>query len=238
MSLLASNLKYLRRRQEQKLTQERLAQLLAVSPSTYGSYEEGRAEPRLDTLLQICQIFSVTTEDILTVDLSKVEVIGASGELGQRAGHGRTRILVATVDKEGIDNIEMVPVKAAAGYARGYADPDFIQGLPTFQVPFLDTRRKHRAFAVSGDSMPPVPDGALVFGQFVENWWQIKDGSLAVVVTQNDGVVFKKIFNYLKDRACLVMASTNPIYQPFVVPEEEIQEVWSFAGYFTKEFTD
>jgi len=237
MSFLASNLKYLRRRKEPKLTQERLAQMLMVSPSTYGSYEEGRAEPKLDTLLQMSDIFMVAIHDLLQLDLSKVVVMEAA--LGGLTGSsGRTRTLVATVDKEGTDNIELVPVKAAAGYTRGYSDPDFIQGLPTFQVPFLDTQRKHRAFAITGDSMPPVPDGALVFGQYVEDWWQIRDGSLAVIVTQNDGVVFKKVFNYLKDRACLVMASTNPIYQPFVVPEEEIQEVWTFAGYFTKEFTE
>jgi len=234
MTVLASNLKYLRRRQEPKLTQERLALLLSVSPSTYGSYEEGRAEPKLDTLLQMAQIFDVTVQDLLQLDLANV----ISMEPSQGSQSGRTRVLVTTVDREGVDNIEMVPVKAAAGYARGFSDPEFIQGLPTFQVPFLDARRKHRAFAITGDSMPPVPDGALVFGQFQEDWWRIKDGSLAVIVTQNDGVVFKKVYNYLKDRACLVMASTNPIYQPFVVPEEEIQEVWTFAGYFTKEFTD
>jgi len=233
MSLLAANLKHLRRNREPKLTQERLAQLLDVSPSTYGSYEEGRAEPRLDTLLRIADLFEVTVHDLLRLDLTRVVPMNAGGAEG-----GRTRVLVTTVDRDGNDNIELVPQKAAAGYTRGFADAEFIQGLPTFQVPFLDARRKHRAFAITGDSMPPVPDGALVFGQFVEDWWRIKDGSLAVVVTQNDGVVFKKVYNYLKDRSCLVMASTNPIYQPFVVPEDEIQEVWSFAGYFTAEFTE
>ena len=230
MSLLSNNLKHLRRTQEPRLTQERLAQILDVSPSTYGSYEEGRAEPRLETLLRLADIFKVAMQDLLTLDLAKVTPMNAGG--------GKTRVLVTTVDREGNDNIEMVPQKAAAGYTRGFSDTDFIQGLPTFQVPFLDARRKHRAFAISGDSMPPVPDGALVFGQYVEDWTRLKDGSLAVVVTQHDGVVFKKIHNYLKERACLVMASTNPVYQPFVVPEQEIMEVWAFAGYFTSEFTE
>ena len=229
MHNLAGNLKFLRRSVQPKITQERLAQLLEVSPSTYGSYEEGRAEPKLDTLLKLSEHFRVSMQDLLTLDLSVVKPLAAQET-------GRTRVLVATVDSLGKDNVELVPAKAAAGYTRGYADPEFIQGLPTFQVPFLDPRRKHRVFAITGDSMPPVPDGALVFGQFVEDWWKIKDGSLAVVVTQEDGVVFKKVFNYLKDRACLVLASTNPVYQPFVVPEEEVREVWSFAGYFTSEF--
>ena len=41
------------------------------------------------------------------------------------------------VDSKNRDNIELVPVKAKAGYTAGYNDPEFISSLPTFQLPFL-----------------------------------------------------------------------------------------------------
>ena len=228
MDYLSINLKYLRKSAEPKVTQGKMAEILGVSPSTYGAYEEGRAEPKLDTLLKIAKHFAVNTEDLLTLELEKVKPIGSAGK-----GDGfNTRVLVATVDSDDNDNIEFVPQKAVAGYTTGYADPEFVQQLPTFHVPFLTPNRKYRVFPITGDSMLPFPDGALVFGEHIEDWSNIPHETLCIVVTLNDGVVFKKVYNYLQDRYCFLLSSLNEMYKPYMVPLEEIQEVWKFSGYF------
>lgn len=233
-SCLEANLKYLRKNRDNRITQADMAAMLGVSISTYGAYEEGRAEPKLENLQKMADYFRVSISDLLFSDLSSPmpDAIEA-----QRAAASQ-RVIAITVDKEGKDNIEWVPVKAAAGYTRGFSDPGFIEKLPAFQLPFLNPSRKYRAFTIEGDSMLPIPSGAMVFGEFMEDWNGIKDDTPCIVVTQNEGIVFKKVFNYLKTNQCLMLISSNPIYRPFLAPASEVLEIWKFAGYFTSQMPD
>jgi hypothetical protein len=51
--------------------------------------------------------------------------------------------------------------------------------------------------------MLPVPSGSMIFAEYVDDWTQIKDDSLCIVVTHSEGIVFKKVINYLKKQiAC------------------------------------
>jgi hypothetical protein len=60
--------------------------------------------------------------------------------------------LLITVSQQGRNIIEIIPLKAQAGYLSGYADPEFIESLQHIS-PFAT--EKFRAFPVDGDSMPP-----------------------------------------------------------------------------------
>ena len=91
----------------------------------------------------------------------------------------------------------MIPVKAKAGYALGYSDPEFIKELPTIRLPFLSKNRKYRTFPISGDSMPPVSDGSFVVGEFVQDWTSIKSDTPCIFVTKDEGIVFKIIENQI-----------------------------------------
>ena len=48
------------------MSQSRLAQLLQVSPSAVGMYEQGRREPSAETLVELSRIFRVSVDYILT----------------------------------------------------------------------------------------------------------------------------------------------------------------------------
>jgi len=236
MNTLSVNLKYLRKNHKPRQTQADMANLIGVSISTYGSYEEGRAEPRLENLQKITSYFGVYLDELLTSDLSKKQVEEDSGHTFQTLTNNTgPRILTVTLDKSGKDNIEWVPVKAAAGYTSGFADPEFVQDLPTFQIPFLDQRKKYRAFTIEGDSMLPIPSGSMIFAEYMDDWIQIKDDTACIVVTQSDGIVFKKVYNYLTKQNCLMLVSTNPRFAPYLVGAPDVLEVWKFAGFFSRE---
>ena len=53
-------------RQERELRQAELAELLHISASTVGMYEQGRRLPSLNTVISLCQIFDVTADYLLT----------------------------------------------------------------------------------------------------------------------------------------------------------------------------
>lgn len=228
VTFFAQNLIFLRNTLVNKVSQQRLADELGLKKSTLAAYESGRAEPRYEELVRLSRFFGVTVDELLSKDLTQ-----AARQLRDQSS---LRVLVTTVDSQNQENIEFVPVRAMGGYAEGYGDVDFISELPIFQVPFLPTDRKYRAFPYEGDSMPPLRDGAVVFGEYIERWSTVKNGTICLVVTKDEGVVLKKVFNYLEEKQVLVLKSLNERYAPYPVRQDDIQELWRFAGYFEKEF--
>lgn len=224
----SQNLQYLRKSLEGKVSQEKMAEELTIKKSTLGSYESGRAEPRYADLVKLSVYFNVSTDDLLKRDLSKKNAFPKSED--------NLRILATTVNTDNEDNIEFVPIKAVAGYVNGYGDLEYISALPIFNVPFLPKDKKYRVFPIQGDSMPPLKEGALVFAEYIENWKMVKDGTICIVVTKHEGVVLKKVFNYLSEMNVLVLKSTNEHYAPYPVMQDNIQELWRFVGYFSGEF--
>jgi transcriptional regulator with XRE-family HTH domain len=227
-TFFSQNLRFLRSKMSEKTSQEKLAELINIKKPTLGSYESGRAEPKYADLIEIAEFFKVEVDELLKEDISK--------RLPGMANKPKLRILATTVDSNNEENIEMVPVKALAGYTASYDDVEFIQELPTFQVPFLPRDKKYRVFPIKGESMLPLQPGSLVFAEYVEDWTAIKDGTICIVVTREDGVVLKQVINHLADRKVLILNSTNKTYDPYPILGSEIQEIWKFAGYFYSEF--
>jgi transcriptional regulator with XRE-family HTH domain len=233
------NLKLLRARRGR--SQEETAIGLDVKRSSWSGYENGSAEPPLDLLVRISDYFRVGLDRLLKDDLTKL----SESQLGilERGGDvdlsgRRLRVLATTVNSEDRENIEVVNEKAKAGYALGYADPEYISVLPTFQMPFLSRDRKYRTFQISGDSMPPVGEGSWVTGEYVQNWQTIRDGQPYIIITRNDGIVFKVVYNQLKTTGGLLLCSTNPAYPPYEVPIAEVFEVWKFVNYISHELPE
>jgi len=234
-----NNIQLLRKRK--KISQAELAEELRVKRSSLSGYELGNAEPNFDTLLKFSSFFKVSIDKLLKVDLNRLsELYLAQLEQGIDIdiSGGKLRVLTTTVDSNNEENIELVPVKAKAGYTAGYGDPDFIKVLPTFQLPFLDRNKKYRTFQINGDSMPPVSDQSWVTAEFVQNWKTIKDGYPYVIVTENEGIVFKIVYKQLDKNQSLLLCSTNPIYEPYEVDINEVLEVWKFVNYISNDMPE
>src|SRR5690606_26903848 len=108
------------------------------------------------------------------------------------------RVLSVTVDANNNENIELVPVLASAGYLNGYNDPEYVKELPKFSLPMFN-QGTYRAFEIKGDSMLPLPSGTFIVTEYVENWQDIKAGQTYVIVSRNDGVVYKRIGSKFKE---------------------------------------
>ena len=137
MSFAGKNLRYLRKLRG--WTQEEFANKLKIKRSLIGAYEEERAEPRLDVLEVICTMFKLSLDELLLKDLSALKTGGSYVD--------KRRQLKMSSESQ---VIHLVPVKAAAGYLAGYADPEFIDELNTFTLPML-APGQYRAFEIIGD---------------------------------------------------------------------------------------
>jgi phage repressor protein C with HTH and peptisase S24 domain len=121
--------------------------------------------------------------------------------------------------------IHFVPVKAAAGYLAGYADTEFIDELNTFTLPML-AGGNYRAFEIVGESMLPTPSGSIIVGEKVNSLDDAKNNSAFIVVSRNEGIVYKRIEKNNRNKSKITLVSDNPSYQPYQVNAEDILELW------------
>ena len=235
-----TNIKLLRLRRTR--TQDIVSNDLGISRSTLNSYENASIRnPTLDALMLFSKYYKVSIDTLVKMDMGKLSQFQLA-ELER--GHdvyvtgSRLRVLATTVDSNNRENIEVVPLKAKAGYKSGYADPEFVKKLPVFQLPILFKERKYRMFQISGDSMLPIPDKSWVIGEYLENWYDIKDGHPYVLLTQDEGIVFKIAYNQLKKKKNLVLKSLNTLYDPYEINVNEVKEVWKFCNYLSSEIPE
>jgi transcriptional regulator with XRE-family HTH domain len=224
------NLKFLRTRAG--WTQKQLAEKIGLKQPVIGAYEEERAMPPLNCLLDIADLFKVSIDALSRKDLSKLP------EKDWRSVSGKKEILAITVDRDDRENIELVSQKASAGYLNGYQDVEYIIDLPKIGLPVLPRNATYRAFEIKGDSMLPIPSGAIVFGEYVENLSSIKNGKLHIVVSQQEGIVFKRVFNFQDKKNSLLLVSDNRLYEPYTIHAEDVLEVWAVKAYFSTQFPD
>jgi transcriptional regulator with XRE-family HTH domain len=237
----AKNLRYLREKNG-KPSQEKLGDRLGLSRSVVSSYEDGRAEPKLEILDRIAKYFGVTIDQIVNEDISKLDEssITERKNVDKYIRGENLRIIAITTDKDDNENIELVPHRVSAGYTKGYADPEYLSELPKYQLPFLAKGKSYRAFEINGDSMLPIKSGSIVIGEYIENWDGIRDGQECVVVSRfiNEGVVFKKVYNRVENEGVFVLRSSNINHPTYTIPAGDIQEIWKFSAYISKEFPD
>ncbi len=149
---------------------------------------------------------------------------------------------VVTVDSAGKDNIVLVPASAQAGYLAGYDNPEWIQRLPAYNLPMLNNGT-FRMFQIKGHSMfPTMHDKAYVATEWVENWLNIKDNNIYVVVVQGEdyeGIVIKRTLNRLKKYKNLFLKSDNRKEHPNItVQMHDIKEIWEVKLYLGWDLPD
>ena len=238
-NIFGQNIKLLRKRRGR--TQDDVAMALDMKRSTVSGYENGVAEPGIEALLTFSTYYKIAVDTLLKVNLLSL----GESELSQlERGYdvfisgSKLRVLTTTVNSDNNENIELVNHKASAGYRTGFADPEYIRVLPTFQLPFLSSERKYRTFQINGDSMLPIPDGSWVTGEFVQNWRLLRNGQAYIILTMEDGIMFKIVEDRIENESRLNLHSLNPLYKPYFIDIKDVREIWRFVHYISAELPE
>lgn len=235
----SKNLRFLRERNG-KISQEKLAKNIGMTRSAVSSYEDGRAEPKLEVLSAMAKYFNITVDQLINVNLLRMgEVeIEQQQNIEKYVSAENLRVLTVTVDNEENESVALVPEKASAGYTTGYAEESYLKDLPQYNLPFLPKHKSFRAFEIKGDSMLPLKPGTVVIGEFVADFNDLKDGQVCIVVSREDGIVLKRVFNTITKRRTLLLKSNNLAYPPYEIEAENVLEIWKFAAFIGKDFPD
>ena len=232
MSIVSDNIKFLRKNNH--LTQEQLAEKIGIKRSLLGAYEEGRADPRLNNLLKFSEVFKVSVDTLISEDVSGFD--SAFGNVFSTKP--RMKVLSITVDQKGEEYIDLIPQKASAGYLNGYADPEYLEDMPKFKLPFIAGDGTYRAFEISGDSMLPLVPGTVIICKYMETASEIKSGKPYILLTSTEGIVFKRVYIGNTHTNTCELVSDNKFYQSYEVSKEDIMEVWEAVMYISKNFPE
>ncbi|MDH7913759.1 LexA family transcriptional regulator [Winogradskyella sp. SYSU M77433] len=201
-------------------------------PQSDGSRK--KTKPGYDVLSAIIEEFDINPDYLF----GKSDVMLKSEAAINPTYSGMPQVIA--VNQTGNENVIYVPVKARAGYLNGYGDPEYIETLPSFNMPHL-TNGTFRCFEVKGNSMVRTFfDGDLVFGKYVEDLRDIKDGRVYVIVSKNDGIVLKRVINRIEQRGKLILKSDNKDgnYPTYTINTEDIVEVWYVTMYASKQMPE
>jgi hypothetical protein len=193
-----------------------------------------RTKPGYDVLMSIINEFDINPDYLFGKDDHMIR-----SDVKKPATYSGMPQVVA-VNPSGNENVVYVPIKARAGYLNGYGDTDYIESLPTFNMPHL-TNGTYRCFEVYGNSMVRTFfDGDLVFGKYVESLSDIKDGRVYVIVSKDDGIVLKRVINRIEERGKLILKSDNKNgnYPTYTIDAEDIVEVWYVTMFASKQMPE
>lgn len=146
MTQIGKNIKKIRN--VRGLSQQAFADLFDLTRGNISSYEEYRADPRIEVVVKIANFFGIPLMDFIEKDLSVNEL------LHYNAG------LVLETEKlkiaQQLIKIPYVPILYTGDYIKRHTDEDFIHQLPYIVVP---CGSKFRLLAFEIDNQENMPSG-------------------------------------------------------------------------------
>jgi hypothetical protein len=74
--------------------------------------------------------------------------------------------------------------------------------------------------------MIPTPSGSIIVGEKIEDIESVKNNSPYIVVSNSEGIVYKRVVKSNKNKNKLTLVSDNPAFQPYQVHKADILEMW------------
>ncbi len=133
MSFLGVNIRKIRA--VKKLSQTEFAKLFDLTRSAVGSYEEGRAEAKIDKIIEISDYFGISLDAFLKKKLTVNEILHYDKRKIEQNCHGLSVL------------IPFVAFSRHIQYAENYKFKDYIDRLPRISLP--DVEKNWRSFEFS-----------------------------------------------------------------------------------------
>jgi transcriptional regulator with XRE-family HTH domain len=228
MSCFGKNIKKIRT--VKGLSQAAFADIFELKRATLGAYEEGRSEPKIDTIIKVANYFSISIDDILKKEITVNELLQFKGDVTKIIGND---------DKDLLSSIPLINVKENSNYGKKYSDISYINSLPILKVP-LHNSKNYRAFEVvnlemSANEKGFFPKDIIIGEEFdLKNIQELSNGSLVIVVL-NDNVIFRKYY-FLEEQ--IVLKAEHKSIEDYIFEKSELLEIWVVKASFYNRIPD
>lgn len=212
MSKAGKNIKKIRN--IKGLSQQAFADLFQLTRGNISSYEELRAEPKIEVLVKIANYFSIPLDDFIQRELSVNELL-----------HYNTRLVVETEKlkmTQQLKEIPYVPMLYVDDYIAQYGNNEFMNKLPRIVVPL---NSKSALIAIELDSPGSLPAGVnyksgdvLIYEQVTKENIHHATGKLGMMLTPegiHTGI-------YEEKEGAMLLSLNNFISYPFEIDKEGV----------------
>jgi len=224
MSYIGNNIKKIRT--VKKLSQADFSEIFKLSRASVGAYEEGRSEPKVETLIQIASYFGISIDILLTKELTINEIFSfdilnekltlAHEQLksGKKISHEKA--------------FRLVTLEMQLEYIVNAKHKDFETRLPKIELP-LSFGGTVRAFEMNGSEMEYHQQGLhhkdiLICRKISTE--KIKHGMILTVVT-SEKVFTKRVSEVDKT---LTLSADDPNYEDMQLSPKDVTEFWEVKG--------
>lgn len=222
MSKIGRNIKKIR--SVKNLSQSKFADLFKLSRASIGSYEEERAEPKIEKLIEIANYFSIKLEDLLKKELSVNEISGFDKTSSSIYSESNNLLKNGTSKK--VDFIKKSKYKL-------YLDGQKLHKnwTKTLELPPNIDEKTEIAIEQYDNSMYEKDNGIsmddILFGYEIE-FSQINNSYIYVIFTNNNYYTRKVLLNK-SDKLELIAINRN--FEPISLNKSEISKVFRVSGH-------
>lgn len=222
MSFFGKNIRKIR--SVKSLSQQAFADLFDLKRGTLGAYEEGRSEPKIETIITIAKHFSIPLDDLLTRELTVNRLLKFKGNL------------ITDHDdyiKEEFANIPCIIKNNINDYLQYYNKEEYLKKMPCLSLP-VNKEVKYRGFTVDNLEMSSNDKGLfpkdVVIGEYVpaNKYRNLDNGTLVLVVLQ-DQLVLRRLYII---NSTLVLRAEHVNVEEISVDLKEVKEMWRICYVF------
>ncbi|MFC6999028.1 XRE family transcriptional regulator [Rufibacter roseus] len=232
MSSIGKNIKKIRT--VKNLSQAAFAQLFDLARPSVGAYEEGRSEPKIETLVQIARHFGISLDLLITKELTVNDLYGFD-IFKRNKEQEQLLIKVAEETAAPVYRAALVMANQQEEYFVRRQETQFINGLPSLILPG-EPQMLHRAFEHTGSEMQyqqyGLRHGDILYCSATPlDASQLKLNEVYVIVTQTK--LTARRLQGLTEENNLLLKADNPDYDHLTVPADEILEIWHVDGMYS-----
>jgi transcriptional regulator with XRE-family HTH domain len=216
MSCFGNNIKKIRG--VKGLSQQAFADLFDLKRGTLGAYEEGRSEPKIETIIKIANYFSISIDNMLTAELTVNQLLRFNDQL---------TVAPEELEKEVFAVVPCITPKNSKDYLEYFDNPQFINDLPLITLP-INPEKTFRAYTVDSLEMTSQDEGLfpndLIVAEHVplDVVPKLNAGTMVLVVTA-DKFILRRMYVTGKN---LTLRADHKNIEEVSIKLSEIKELW------------
>lgn len=228
MSFFGKNIKKIRG--IKSLSQQAFADLFDLKRGTLGAYEEGRSEPKIETIIKIANYFSITIDDILTAELTVNQLLRFNDKL---------TLTPEELEREQFAKVPCITEKLAEDYLEYYDNQSFLEDMPKLSLP-INIDKDFRAFTVTNLEMTSHDKGLypkdVVVGEKVPHKIvkKLNNGTIVLAVTEK-GLILRRLYVTADG---LVLRADHKNIDDQTYHLNDIKELWRVRYVFFRRIPD
>lgn len=228
MSFFGKNIKKIRG--VKSLSQQAFADIFDLKRGTLGAYEEGRSEPKIETIIKIANHFSIAIDELLTKELTVNQLLRFNDKL---------TVMPEELDKENFVGVPCITEKLAGDYLTYWNNEAFIADLPKLTLP-VQKDKNFRAYTVNNLEMTTndkgfFPKDVVVAEKIPDQVMKKVNNGTIVLVTCKTGLILRRLY---VTSSGFVLRADHKSVDDINLPFNEVLEMWRVRYIFYRRLPD